>query len=128
MIKPLLTLAKITHRPSFDPYLWHCWLGHVSEHVIHKYLQEHYPQKLPGKNGSPSFATNALFPKHLIRKPQVLTPYSWETIHLTCWSQTLPAPFQWTYMGTNICWPCKTKAGPRGLGRDFWASRSPHPN
>jgi hypothetical protein len=20
------------------------------------------------------------------------------------------------------------KAGPRGLGRDFWASRSPHPN
>jgi hypothetical protein len=24
MIKPLLTLAKITHRPSFDPYLWHC--------------------------------------------------------------------------------------------------------
>ncbi|POW08205.1 hypothetical protein PSTT_07720 [Puccinia striiformis] len=45
-------INKITHTPSFDPFLWHRRLGHASDAVVKKYLKAHYPEvteKLPWK-------------------------------------------------------------------------------
>jgi hypothetical protein len=36
--------AKITQKPSFDPYLWHCRLGHVSDDVVKQFLKLHFPE------------------------------------------------------------------------------------
>ncbi|POW01362.1 hypothetical protein PSHT_12574 [Puccinia striiformis] len=36
-------MNKITSTPSFDSYLWHRRLGHVSDIVVQRYLKMHFP-------------------------------------------------------------------------------------
>jgi hypothetical protein len=36
-------INKITQKPSYDPYLWHVRLGHVSEDVVWRFLKAHVP-------------------------------------------------------------------------------------
>jgi hypothetical protein len=68
MIKPTLRINKITHRPSFDPYLWHRRLGHVSETVVRKYLQEHHPKELAGQEWQSFFCEQCAISKALNQK------------------------------------------------------------
>ncbi|KAI7944156.1 hypothetical protein MJO28_011684 [Puccinia striiformis f. sp. tritici] len=45
-----LQSKKVTQLPSFDSYLWHVRLGHVSDEVVKKYLRVNYPEnKAPWK-------------------------------------------------------------------------------
>ncbi|KAI7935630.1 hypothetical protein MJO28_016501 [Puccinia striiformis f. sp. tritici] len=39
-----LQSKKVTQLPSFDSYLWHVHLGHVSDEVVKKYLRVNYPE------------------------------------------------------------------------------------
>jgi hypothetical protein len=68
MLNPSLKMNKITHRPSFDPYLWHRRLGHVSEFVVKKYLQEHYPTEVTGKDWESFFCKQCSVSKALNQK------------------------------------------------------------
>ncbi|KAI7946803.1 hypothetical protein MJO29_011330 [Puccinia striiformis f. sp. tritici] len=38
-------INKITTIPSFDPFLWHRRLGHVSDVVVKQYLKMHFPDE-----------------------------------------------------------------------------------
>jgi hypothetical protein len=64
----LLKLNKITHHPSFDPYLWHRRLGHASETVVRKYLNEHYPAKVSGQEWELFFCEQCAISKAVNQK------------------------------------------------------------
>jgi hypothetical protein len=40
-----IKINKICQLPSFDPYLWHVCLGHVSDEVVKKFLRLHFPDR-----------------------------------------------------------------------------------
>jgi hypothetical protein len=40
-----LQSKKVTQVPSFDPYIWHIRLGHVSDKVVKDFLRINYPDK-----------------------------------------------------------------------------------
>lgn len=42
-------INKVTHKPFFNSFLWHCCLGHSNEQVVKKYLEEHFPEQVKNK-------------------------------------------------------------------------------
>jgi hypothetical protein len=44
-------INKVTQTPSYNPYLWHVCLGHVSETIVQRFLRTHAPEiKLDNKS------------------------------------------------------------------------------
>jgi hypothetical protein len=68
MCKDALEINKVTTSPSFDPYLWHRRLGHVSETVVRKYLKIHYPEELEKKTWKSFFCEQCAISKALDQK------------------------------------------------------------
>jgi hypothetical protein len=45
------TIRKVAQKPSYDPYLWHVRLGHMSETIVQWFLCTHVPEiKLDNKS------------------------------------------------------------------------------
>ncbi|KAI7953614.1 hypothetical protein MJO28_006161 [Puccinia striiformis f. sp. tritici] len=48
-------MNKVTTQPSFDPFLWHRRLGHVSDAVVKRYLRMHFPEETKKLSWKPFF-------------------------------------------------------------------------
>ncbi|POW08747.1 hypothetical protein PSTT_07242 [Puccinia striiformis] len=61
-------MNKITSTPSFDSFIWHRRLGHVSDDIVKKYLKTHFPEATEKLAWKPFFCEQCAKSKAINRK------------------------------------------------------------
>ncbi|KAI7962344.1 hypothetical protein MJO28_000438 [Puccinia striiformis f. sp. tritici] len=61
-------INKVTSIPSFDSFLWHRRLGHVSDTIVQQYLKMHFPETAEKMKWKPFFCEQCAKSKALNKK------------------------------------------------------------